>query len=475
MDQECVTNCFEPCYFFNNENVPLRIWNNKTWHIIAEAKVDFQRDVFQKVIERWTKEVHLIIPPIEYAEIINDTGLESSDTECKELHEESLIIKPTRTILRRLIPKRKDKDDELEELIEYYECISESRVVYSPIIKSSQESAEVNIPFYYPKVSCLSYVYSEYKRVYNTDTADYNGIDDNDYQSWIYIEIVPLTSFSNMLHTTDKMKYAYTQLFKKLFKWCHNTSIGYQKRVHHDLLVPKDLYMQTYQYLKGKYAKELVRNWTEKTDPAKFVFEDIAIASWLISLWKLEREENFQTRLQSFVDLGCGNGLLTFLLTSEGHEGVGIDVRKRKIWDVFQNKGAKLIVETLQPNVVTYPDVDWIIGNHADELVPWIPIIAARSSDNANFMVIPCCFFALSGSKYTFEKQIISSGKYKAYQEYIHEIIYKCGFIVEYDWLRIPSTKNVAMVGRKRKSNNQDQIDELLQSIGSGIMLRLDL
>ncbi|CAG8789669.1 10860_t:CDS:1, partial [Racocetra fulgida] len=45
----------------------------------------------------------------------------------------------------------------------------------------------------------------------------------------------------------------------------------------------------------------------------------------------------------SFVDLGCGNGLLTFLLTSEGHEGMGIDVRKRKIWDVFQNKGANLL------------------------------------------------------------------------------------------------------------------------------------
>ncbi|RIB09591.1 hypothetical protein C2G38_2146477 [Gigaspora rosea] len=467
MDQECR---FEPRYFFNNENIPLHTWNNKTWYTIAEAKVPFHKDVFQKVIERWTKEVHLIIPPVEYAEIINDVELEISDTD----HNESLSIKPVRTILRRLIPKRKDKDEELEELIEYYENVHESRVVYSPIIKSLQEPAEVNIPFYYPKVSCFSYVYEEYKRIYNTDMADYNGLDDNDEESWLYIEIIPLPS-SNILYNSDKMKYAYMQLFKKLFKWCYNTSIGYQKRVHHDLLVPKDLYMLTYKYLKEKYAKELVGNWTEKTDPTKFVFEDIAIASWLISLWKLERQENCQTRLQSFVDLGCGNGLLTFLLTSEGHEGRGIDVRKRKIWDVFQNKGSKLIVETLQPNVATYPDVDWIIGNHADELVPWIPIIAARSSNITKFIVIPCCFYALSGSKYTFEKQIISSGKYKAYQEYIHEIINKCGFIAEYDWLRIPSTKNVAMIGRKRKSNNQDQIDELLHGIGSAIMLRLDL
>jgi hypothetical protein len=30
------------------------------------------------------------------------------------------------------------------------------------------------------------------------------------------------------------------------------------------------------------------RNWTEKTDPRKFVYEDIAIASYLLCLWKEE-------------------------------------------------------------------------------------------------------------------------------------------------------------------------------------------
>lgn len=25
-----------------------------------------------------------------------------------------------------------------------------------------------------------------------------------------------------------------------------------------------------------------------------------------------------------------------------------------------------------------FPDVDWLIGNHSDELTPWIPVIAAR-------------------------------------------------------------------------------------------------
>jgi len=69
-------------------------------------------------------------------------------------------------------------------------------------------------------------------------------------------------------------------------------------------------------------------------------------------------------------------------------------------------------------------------------------------------MVIPCCFYSLSGSKYTFPNQIITSGKYKAYQEYIQDIINECGFVTEIDWLRIPSTKNVVLVGKKRLNDS---------------------
>ena len=35
--------------------------------------------------------------------------------------------------------------------------------------------------------------------------------------------------------------------------------MGYEKRFHHDLLVPKEIYKETYQRLKNKYAMDLVR------------------------------------------------------------------------------------------------------------------------------------------------------------------------------------------------------------------------
>lgn len=75
--------------------------------------------------------------------------------------------------------------------------------------------------------------------------------------------------------------------------------------------------------------------WPEKTDPLKFVYEDIAIATYLILLWQQERKEKDLVEYQSFVDLGCGNGLLVYILCGEGHTGLGIDIKKRGIWDLF--------------------------------------------------------------------------------------------------------------------------------------------
>lgn len=142
-------------------------------------------------------------------------------------------------------------------------------------------------------------------------------------------------------------------------------------------LISISKYSKAYQELKEKY-KGLVKVWPEVTDPEKFVYEDVAIAAYLLILWEQERAERGVVAKQSFVDLGCGNGLLVHILSSEGHPGRGIDVRRRKIWDMY---GPQTHLEegAITPNDKTlFPDVDWLIGNHSDELTPWIPVIAAR-------------------------------------------------------------------------------------------------
>ena len=47
----------------------------------------------------------------------------------------------------------------------------------------------------------------------------------------------------------------------------------------------KPKYQEKYNYLKEKYGKNLVADWPEVTDPQKFVYEDIAIAAYLLVLW----------------------------------------------------------------------------------------------------------------------------------------------------------------------------------------------
>ncbi|GJQ75694.1 hypothetical protein Trydic_g17768 [Trypoxylus dichotomus] len=113
----------------------------------------------------------------------------------------------------------------------------------------------------------------------------------------------------------------------------------------------------------------MIEIWPENTDPLKFVYEDIAIASYLICIWESVKT----TQKPTFLDLGCGNGLLVHILSQEGYDGYGVDVRKRKIWDTYPST-TKLLVKTIIPSAASlFPDTDWIIGNHSDELTPWIP------------------------------------------------------------------------------------------------------
>jgi hypothetical protein len=63
---------------------------------------------------------------------------------------------------------------------------------------------------------------------------------------------------------------------------------GYQKRSRHDQLVSKDIYLAEYARVKARHAHYWIEHWPEKTDPGKFVFEDIAIATWLLCLWEEE-------------------------------------------------------------------------------------------------------------------------------------------------------------------------------------------
>lgn len=126
-----------------------------------------------------------------------------------------------------------------------------------------------------------------------------------------------------------------SKFFPRLMRWLNSEDNTTGPRIGSLDLVSVERYTLLYNRLKEKYGARMVNVWPENTDPAKFVYEDVAIATYLLLLWEKERLEKGTRELQSFVDLGCGNGLLVYILSSEGHRGTGIDLRRRRIWDLF--------------------------------------------------------------------------------------------------------------------------------------------
>ena len=195
-----------------------------------------------------------------------------------------------------------------------------------------------------------------------------------------------------------------------------------------------------------------------------------------------------------FVDLGCGNGLLTHILISEGYAGYGFDLRARTSWAHYpQATQLHLLVRALDPTAPTRifqtkqhhqqnpdptyngddnshscvedPDVllpagCFLIGNHADELTPWIPALATRHLASG-YLSIPCCAWSFD-ARFDRARDVpvcavdteslnlggeSSSSSYALYRVWLAALSVLCGWAVEVEMLRIPSTRNWAIVG----------------------------
>ena len=244
-------------------------------------------------------------------------------------------------------------------------------------------------------------------------------------------------------------------LYRKIKTWivnCSNEECLQHIESHN--LINSECYNETYARLKDKYGQQLESNWNESTDPKKFIYEDISIASYLIVLWKQEREKSGSDKLQSFVDLGCGNGLLVYLLAAEGHPGFGIDLRKRKIWDEFPLATDLREMAVVPSDEQLFPEIDWIIGNHSDELSPWIPVISARSSYKSKYFLLPCCAFEFSGKKF---QRTGKKSQYFSFIDYLVKVSEACGFEdTKLDRLKIPSTKRICLIGSTRSFDEVD-------------------
>jgi tRNASer (uridine44-2'-O)-methyltransferase len=132
-------------------------------------------------------------------------------------------------------------------------------------------------------------------------------------------------------------------------------------------------------------------------------------------------EENTTAKFPGFVDMACGNGVLVYVLLMEGYSGCGFDARQRKSWSVYPDWVQERLTEKIlipKPfadiaeagdigvDITTgdFPRDTFIISNHADELTVWTPLIAALACPESPlpFLAIPCCSHSLSGSRYRY-------------------------------------------------------------------------
>jgi tRNASer (uridine44-2'-O)-methyltransferase len=339
----------------------------------------------------------------------------------------------TRTVVRKLIPRNPQLDALLIQSCHIYQAdASNHLVLYRPHADSAQAT-----PWYHPPVRALAYLYE-------TNTPD----DQHAPNASISVHVLPFeasppgSTIPNRLHRTLlSLLHTLTRLSKSMSSpsgTTPNVAIAPKNNI-----IPQHVVQNTYVRLKQTYSADLMSRWVEKTEPSKHVFEDLSIAAFLIELWRqmyavsptCERFTSATSRtFPGFVDIACGNGVLVYVLRKEGYEGWGLDARRRRTWDVLPGDVQEHLLErvlvpepylrvilrpTGQGNTDTghhqterspteleyhngiFEEGTFIISNHADELTPWTPMLAAISypADPLPWLAIPCCSHALSGVK----------------------------------------------------------------------------
>ncbi|KAJ7130949.1 hypothetical protein C8R46DRAFT_1015874 [Mycena filopes] len=485
---------FEPSPCSSSSEIPSL---GSSWLPLISAPADFPPDIFETAVSQLIHHPEYNSTLILRSELVNETTVDFP----------ALVpvldgVVPLRNIHRRLLPRRPGRDEPLEQHCTLYGSESDpDTLVLTPIVPPGGA-----LPYYHPAVSFLAF------RYISATTPP-----------TLRLEVVLLSPETE----TDPGSRLYRtglSLLDALHRYGWGALTNYKKRVHHDCVVPREIYQDVYLVMRERF-KGLVDTWVESTDPLKHVFEDIGIATFLILLWKDtypalptsdippdEPWHGWGRPPGGFLDFGCGNGLLTHILLSCGYPGRGIDLRARTSWTTYPpHTQAHLLVDAFDPRTLaaggpavgrtlyTAPG-QFVIANHADELTPWAPLLATRARASG-FLSIPCCAWMFdarfergkAGGRRGFgfgaeEEEDGEEGGglaalveslnlgadsgtasgYVQYRIWLAQLQRHCGWEVECEVLRIPSTRNWALVGRRRVGEEEEaqaNVDAILQSV----------
>lgn len=462
---------FDPHPFGDDAEPRVQDGPGNLWAPMLEHPCSFDPAQFFGVMANFVHNPNLNTNWLFRADILFRRGSEEADTPAPDAAPILLDFQGfelQEVLVRRLIPRNPARDRPLDQTCLFLRSDDDDRVsslvVYLPHFSSPDET-----PFYHPAVRGIAHLHE-----WTPSTTSGN----------VSVHFWPFASED--LRATDRIQRTALMLLQQLHKHGQGCIAGYVKRVIHDTIIPQKRLQDRHIELKTKYAKELIDTWAEQTDPRKHVFEDISIAAFLIELWAdMYKEGGFP----GFVDIGCGNGLLVYILRKEGYAGWGFDARSRKSWALYNTQdaaGDSLKAHVLLPSFATrqapgtgdglldeqdlihdgaFPKGTFIISNHADELTPWTPILAAQSQ--SPFIMIPCCSHDLSGAKFRApppRDTTKGTSAYASLVSWVTKLASECGYEVETEMLRIPSTRNTALLGRKM--TGQPDLDSIVSRYG---------
>lgn len=513
---------------------------DELWVTILESPCTFPADIFFGVMLNLIKNPNITSSHLFRADIFYDSESDQTLAYSRGGQRESSLashLKPeyrplnyalpgydlVRTIVRQLVPRNPQLDRPLVQTCHLFSRLDKREelnvVLYIPHVQEAQD-----MPFYHPEVSRLAFVHS-----WRQETPACSSTTSRSGSISISYCLFQDTTLTTKLERTA------LRLLQTVHKHGQGQLAGYEKRVHLDQIIPQKRYQDTYSRLKARYGKHMSEQWVEVTDPGKHVFEDIGIAAFLIELWQdmytifnvdmytisngVEQvgEENgsatvnkSKTTFPGFVDIGCGNGVLVYILAMEGYEGWGFDARERKTWHIFPEHIQKrlrrrlLVPDIFQTDLAGETERIWhngffepgtfIISNHADELTVWTPLLAYLN--HSTFLAIPCCSHGLAGARFRAppltkvskgnlvrlpqqvdlntangtearsevkKPQVAETGSLKrteaqkkvpsAYStlcSYVASLAEEVGYRPEREVLRIPSTRNHCIIGRRR-------------------------
>ncbi|GAB7334180.1 hypothetical protein MBLNU13_g06243t1 [Cladosporium sp. NU13] len=550
-----------------SETTPDLQLSDQRWLTVLETQCTYGADIFEEVMLNFIKNPNVTSSFLFRADILYDTKSNSppqDETPGNQINIKIDEIKPRqlevpgwtqqRVIVRLLIPRNQQLDRPLTQTCILFtkpsnDQTTEHLVVYLPHVDSPED-----VPFYHPRVEKLAFHHTFRPSMDPGSTAGVGTLS------------ISYNTFESSPEVDTKLHRTGLKLLQTIHKHGQGQLGGYKKRVHHDQLIPQKSYQDTYARLKAKYGRKLTENWVEVTDPSKHVFEDLGIAAFCLELWgqmyevpvtakeaqavggaevddlasgveTLDvKEPGSKPQFPGFVDIGCGNGLLVYILISEGYPGTGFDARERKTWETFplevrqHLRQSLLVPELLRPGSSSggdtsiedaknswhpglFPQGTFIISNHADELTAWTPLLAYLNQ--SAFIAIPCCSHDLAGSRFrapdstkaqkaqalaakkternehaarlpqqeqeestdhgsgvkhdirltqaaetgSLKRTLVHKKMASAYSTlcaYVNALADAVGFDAEEEVLRIPSTRNHSIIGRRRRGEVVD-------------------